>query len=81
LDWWGLFFAERLSYSELWGTPRGGLTTGQKAELTAAYEEWDRQRKAYEAWEKEHDPKDPDDAHFDMRGYLEKRCREIEEGT
>lgn len=52
LEAWGLFFAEKLAYEELWGAHPDGLSRLEVIEVTLAYEEWERFRKAAEKWEK-----------------------------
>jgi hypothetical protein len=77
LNEWGLIFAGYLTYSEVWGSPRRGLTTRQAAEVGVAYEEWERFRDAYKKWEERHDPSV--EPIFDRQKYMRKRRREIEE--
>ena len=74
MEAWGLLFAEKLSYEEVWGKRPEGLSRLEVIEITVAYEEWDLFRKAAEKWEKSEDQRQG--ILFDAAGYIAKR-REV----
>ena len=75
IDAWGLLFAEKLTYEELWGERPRGLTRAEVVEIALAYEEWERLQGAIRAWEGAHDPRQ--ESAFDVSGYLARRRAEI----
>ena len=79
MDEWSMVFANYLSYSEVWGERRRGLTHHEVLELNIAYDEWDRLCEARRKW-KESGDRDSDPV-FDRGAYLEKRREEIEDET
>lgn len=71
-----MLFCNYLTYSELWGPPKRGMTNLEVEEVHLAFEEWDRHRKARERWEEDH--KGAEAAPFDVDQYIDERVYCIE---
>ena len=75
LEAWGLFFAEKVTYEELWGAHPNGLSRLEVIEVTLAHEEWEGFRKAAETWEKSDAQRQG--IPFDIEGYIRDRRETI----
>ena len=76
LQRWGLLFCNYATYADLFGRPQGGMVPIEVTEAHLAWDEWDRYKKAREAWDHEH--KADEDADFDTEAYIMDRIFCIE---